>query len=129
MDLARLAHPARDERDPRSDRLQVPAGADQTEPDPVPGVAAVVAQQARRLVDIVDEDVDVAVVVEVADGAAARAVPLFEGRTRFAGRLAVAAVPLVVEQLVMLLPGSPEIVAVDLGIDMPVGEKEILPIG
>src|SRR5881628_170463 len=108
MDLLRLAQGAGHQGDAGADGAAVAAGADQAEADPVPGVAAVVAQQARGLVDVVYDDVEVAVVVQVSEGRAAGAVELLERRVVLGLDLAESPPSVVVEQLVPLLPGGPQ---------------------
>ena len=54
----------------RADRVAIRAGADELEPNPAPGGRRVVAKNRRRAVLVADHEVEVAVVVQVADGQA-----------------------------------------------------------
>ena len=58
---------AGDDLDPGPDGVAVAARPDQLEADPVIAGRGVVAEQGGRAVLVVDDDVDVAVVVEVAE--------------------------------------------------------------
>jgi hypothetical protein len=57
--------------DARAHAVAVRLGSDQEDFQPVVRIAAIIAQKLRGLSAIVDQDVQVAVVVEVADGGAA----------------------------------------------------------
>ena len=91
------------------------------------GVAAVVAQQTRGLVDVVHDDVEVAVVVQVSEGRATGAVQLLERRAALGLDLVESPLSVVVEQLVPLLPGGPQVLRVDVGEHVPIGDEDVLP--
>ena len=67
LHFAQLLPPSGLEREPRPDGGSVAAAADRANAQPVVSVAAVIAQQRRRAVEIVDKDVQVAVAVVVAE--------------------------------------------------------------
>ena len=85
------------DQDAGADRVAVAPGPPQLEPDPVVAGLRVVAQQGRRGVLVIDDDVDVAVVVDVAERRAAADVTGVEVRPGVAGRQAEA-LPLQVEE-------------------------------
>src|SRR5438445_401836 len=107
MDLSRLTEPPARDGDARADRPAIAAGPDEAEPDPVAAVAAVV--------------------VQVAEGAATCAVKLIESGARFTRRLPESSVSLVVEELVVLEKGGPEVECVDAGVDVPVRDEDVVP--
>src|ERR1035437_7331940 len=72
--LLRLHLAAVASQDARPDGAAVALYALKTDLDPVVAGRSVVAQQRRRLIDVHDQDIHVAVVVEVAKGQAAAAV-------------------------------------------------------
>src|SRR5207245_1526559 len=64
-----LARKMRDTFDARADAAAIGFRADGFDFDPVVGGAGIATQQLRKIVDGVDDDVEVAVIVEVAEGA------------------------------------------------------------
>ena len=78
-------------------------------------------------VHVDDDDLDVAVVVEIADREAARGMRRHDARPRVVGdieELLVAAVP--VEQA-LLVKRLADAACVDIRIDVPVGDEDVLP--
>jgi len=69
--LADLAPTGGLEGDAGADRERVPALLPQLEPDPVVTGALAVLEDHRHVVDVAEDEVEVPVVVEVADGEAA----------------------------------------------------------
>ncbi len=69
-------------RDPRADGAAVGFDARQLDLEPVVAAGHVVAQERRRLILIDDQDVDVAIVIEIAEGTAAAGVRGFDARVR-----------------------------------------------
>src|SRR5207245_1141665 len=69
---ALLARKMRDTFDARADAAAIGFRADGFDFDPVVGGAGIATQQLRKIVDGIDDDVEVAVIVEVAEGASAR---------------------------------------------------------
>ena len=66
----RLAAPAIAGNHGRANRAAIGIDPDQLDLEPIGLAAQIIAQQARRLVEIDDQDVYIAIVVEVAEGAA-----------------------------------------------------------
>ena len=84
-------------RDPRADRAAIGFHADQFHFQPVMIAAHIVAQQRRRLVEIDDQDVDVAVIIEIAKRAAAAGMDGGYARPRLFDQLFKFAIPQVAE--------------------------------
>src|SRR5262249_59221835 len=71
MNLVGLRHAAGGELDARADREAIALGARQFEADPMAAGHAGITQNHRAALQILDDDVHIAVVEEVADGEAA----------------------------------------------------------
>src|SRR5208337_3504510 len=71
MDFVNLSHTGCGDGDARADRSTVALGADETKQNAMVGVARFVEKQGRRSGGIEDNDVEIAVVVDVAKGGAA----------------------------------------------------------
>src|SRR5947209_2780021 len=119
--LVRLREIAGDDFNTRADAVAIAPHADGLNQDGVVRVAAVVAQQLRRAVEVADDYVNVAVVVYVAEGdATAHALLRERGAELFAdlGECAIAVV--VVHELALA-------VVYELRIDVAVGDEQINP--
>ena len=132
--VARTAHhlvdlrpPARGDLHPCPDGGAVRLGADALDQDRVLPVPAIVAQQGRRTIQVVDDDVDVAVVVEIADGAAASEIRRRHGRPRARRHVDEAAVAGVAIEQVRLPVGEVQLAPVQLRIHVTVGDEDVLP--
>ena len=104
-----------------------PVGGRGAHRDPVMAGPLPVLQQRRRVVHVVDDDVEIAVVVEIADGQAAADPRDLQAR---AGAIRHVAEPRaqVEQQLVLLAEGLAQLrVLVDVREDVAVGEEQIEP--
>src|SRR5260370_27438899 len=68
QNLIHLRSPPRGHTNSRSDGAAIGARSDALDDQPVVPVAAVIPEQRRRGIDVVDDDIDVAVIVDVAEG-------------------------------------------------------------
>src|SRR5205809_6521767 len=98
----------------------------QTYPVPGPGTS-VVPQQHGRAVEIVDHDVDVPVLVEVAKSGSARRAGLRQRLPGGCGDFLERAVPEIAIKQLPLTVITPGIGAFDLGIDVPVDHEQVQP--
>ena len=103
-------------------------GADRAAVDPlaqpVAGVAAIVAQQRRRLVVVGHDHIEVAVVVVVSHRRAAAHLPQRQAGSQLVADLRVASRTVVAEDLVLLFVGD-RIEEVDIVIEVPVGDEKV----
>src|SRR5439155_4675076 len=70
-DLVNLTTPAGKNRDPSANTVPIGLGAHGADREPMVLVSSVVAQQGKRIILIVDDDVQIAIVVKVAERYAA----------------------------------------------------------
>src|SRR5690349_3998962 len=111
----------------RPDRRSVRAGPRALDRDPVVAVPAVVAQQGRRAVEIVDEDVDVAVVVHVAERAATGDALGGDCRPRTGRHVFEPAVSQIAIERLGLAVRQVQFPVRDLRVHMSVGDEDIGP--
>src|SRR4029453_15733963 len=115
------------DRHARADPIAIAFAADQANGQPVLRIAASVLEETRGAIDVGDQRVEIAVVIVIADRqAAAGSWPHGRGAHRCC-YLGERAVPCVLEQHRRFGIGLVELVLIDLGIDMPVDEQQILP--
>ena len=117
-------------QDPSTETVAVAAPSPQAHGKPVVVRGAVIAQQQRLLIGVDDENVQIAVVIVIASGGTAANEPVLEGGAGHLRHLGEEAVAVVYEQLILLPVGGLWIEALDVFVDMPVGDKEIhIPVG
>ena len=88
---------AGDHADTRPDCAAVGLGADALHQEPVPSITAAIAEQGRQVIEIVDHDVDIAVVVNIAKSTPAADALRHDSRAcigRYVGKFAVRQIPI-----------------------------------
>src|SRR6266851_5470037 len=122
-----LAGQMRDGFDACADAAAIGFCADGFDFDPIVAGARIAAQKLGKIVDGVDDDVEIAVVVEVAEGAAARGDGRRDAGTGVVGNVVEAAVAeIFVKQLALRVAGF-GLELLDLGIDVAVAEEDVRP--
>src|SRR4051812_1210432 len=84
-------------------------------------------KEIQSVVDIVDDDVEVAVVVEISKGGAARGLDDRQGRTEFRGDIAEPSIPQVAINDLRLLVCRLRFQRIDFRVDVAVDQEEIEP--
>ena len=126
-DLVDLRSSAARDLHPGTDRGPVRSRADTLDQQPIVPASAFVAQQRRRTVQIVDDDVDVPVVVDIAERAAASEIWRGDGGSRRRGHVGEAAVPQVAVQQFRLAVGEVQLAARKLSVHVAVRDEDVLP--
>ena len=111
----------------RADRAAVGRAAREGDDQEVAPVPTVVAQQGRWAIEVVDDEVEVAVVVEIAARRAAADARCHEGRASVRRDLHEGAVAVVPVEQRPLTVGGAGVPAVELRVDMAVDDEEIEP--
>src|SRR2546425_10566760 len=123
----RLAGRMRDAAEARADGAAVGLHADQLDLQPIVLRRQIAAEKLRIIVDGVDYDVEIAVIVEIAEGAAARGDGNGDAGAGLAGDVGEAAVAeIFVEQLLLRVAGF-GLELLDLGIDVTVADENVGP--
>ena len=113
--------------DARADAAAVGLGADGPHFNPVVGEFGVATKKLREVVYRVDDNVDVAVVVEVAEGAAAACGRIGDSRTNLERNIReVAVAEVAIEQLALTVSGF-GFQLLDFGIDVAVADQNVGP--
>ena len=102
-------------------------GADEFEFDPVLLVAAVVAQQGWKVVEVEDEHIHAAVVEVIAEGRAATGETLADAGAELGGDVLEFSIAEVFVDEAWVLEAFAEVVAIDFGVDVPVELDEVGP--
>src|SRR5439155_1759819 len=124
---ALLARKMRDTFDARADAAAIGFRADGFDFDPVVGGAGIATQQLRKIVDGVDDDVEVAVIVEVAEGASARGDRRGNSGASVIGNIFEAPVAQIfVEQLALRITRF-SLELLDFGINVTVANEDVGP--
>jgi len=111
----------------RADAAAIGFCADGFDFDPVVAGARIAAEELGEIVDSVDDDVEVAVIVEVAEGAAARGHGRGDAGAGVVGNVIEAAVAeIFVEQLALRIAGF-GLELLDFGIDVAVADENVGP--
>src|SRR5438309_1314801 len=111
----------------RADAAAIGFRADGFDFDPVVGGAGIATKQLRKIVDGVDDDVEVAVIVEVAEGASARGDRRGNSVASVIGNIFEAPVAQIfVEQLALRITRS-SLELLDLGINVTVANEDVGP--
>src|SRR6266550_7426972 len=113
--------------DTSADGRSIRARPHALEHDPIVLVAALVAQQGGWPIQVVDDYVDIAIVVEVPNGAAASQILESNGWSGFRGNVLEMTVPKIAIQNPRLLVGDVEFLVHDLRVDVAIGNEEVLP--
>src|SRR5213593_2088905 len=123
----RLAGRMRDAAEARADAAAVGLHADQLDLEPIVLRRQIAAEKLGIIVDGIDYDVEVAVIVEIAEGAAARSNGNGDAGAGLAGDVGEAAVAeIFVEQLLLRVAGF-GLELLDFGIDMAVADENVRP--
>src|SRR6266850_1884537 len=117
----------RDYTDARADGAAVGFCAYALDFEPVVFGAGIIAQERRRLVHVDDGDVDVSVVVEIAEGGASAAVRLSDGGPARRADVDKTSLAEIFVQNLSLFEGDVEPASVDFGEDVAVGHEDIGP--
>src|SRR4029077_18188907 len=126
-DALRLRFFAVMDDDARADGAAVRRGTDELHLQPVVRAANVVAEEGRRLIEIHNENVYGADVIEIAEGGAAAAVFVENGRTGFVAKFLKRVVAEIAEKHARTLVREFGQLLFDLGIDAAGDDKEIGP--
>ena len=118
---------AGDYADARADGAAIGFCAYTLDFEPVIFGAAIVAQERRRLVHVDNGDVDVSIVVEIAEGGASAAVGLSHGGPACGADVDETTLAEIFVQDLSLLEGDVEPAGIDLGEDMAVGHEDVGP--
>ena len=112
-------------------RAPIPAaigfGAHGANLDPVAASGGVATKKLWKMVDAVDDDVDIAVVVEVAEGSSAGGSSVGYAGAALCGDLFELAVAEIAVEVFVLGVGRVDVGAFDLGVDMAVGHEDVEP--
>src|SRR5712675_2737222 len=116
-----------DYADARADGAAVGFCAYALDFEPVVFGAGIIAQERRRLVHVDNGDVDVSVVVKIAEGGASAAVGLSDGGPACGADVDETPLAEILVQNLSLLEGDVEPAGVDLGEDVAVGHEDVGP--
>src|SRR5882762_5542242 len=116
-----------DYTDPRADGAAVGFCAYALDFEPVVFGAAIVAEERGRLVHVDDGDVDVSVVVEIAEGGASAAVGLSDGGPARSADVDETPLAEILVQDFPLFEGDVEPAGVDFGEDVAIGHEDVGP--
>src|SRR5436309_1457682 len=125
--LVDLAAIAAGDLDAGSDCRSVRSRSDTLDQDRMMCGGAVVAQQRRRSVKIIDDDIHIAVVVEVAEGAAAPEILGADGRAGPCRHVFKPAVAEIAVDDLRLPIAEMQVAAGELRVDVTVGDEDVLP--
>src|SRR4029453_9511724 len=110
---------------PRSNPVSIAFRTDQANRHPVVALRRVVPEKSRAVVQIEDDHVDVAIVVVVAERSTATRPLQEEPAAHFGGDVAKAFAAQVSKQLLRLQVRRAQILTVDVGIHVAVGDEQI----
>src|SRR6516225_3727513 len=113
--------------DPRSHGIAVATATHQLEADKVIVRGAIVVEQQRRVAVIAHHHLQSPVIVEISEGDPAAGIRFGEAVTRNLAHLGEFAVSLVVKQRIDLLVVNFGRLLLNLGINVPVGDKKVQP--
>src|SRR4030095_16904042 len=119
--------PARVDLDPGANRTPVRARSDTLHHQPVVPVPALVAQQGGPGIQVVHDDVDVAVVVQITERASASVIFSHDSRSRLRGNVFEAALAQIAIENAALFVGDMQLAARQLSVDMAIGDENVLP--
>jgi len=122
-----FASEMRDAFEPRTDAAAIGFRADGLDFEPVVAGARIAAQELRKVVDGIDNDVEVAVVVEVAESAATRGDRSGNAGTCVVGDIIEASIAqILVKQLALRIAGF-GLELLDFGIDVAIADEDVGP--
>src|SRR3989454_10319608 len=127
FDFADLRFCSYADRKPAADAVPVAGPTYRPNPQPVVLVSTVVSQEGGCPVDIVHENIDVAVVVEIAEGCATRAILACQSPTHREAHFFETCSALIHVNEGTLCVGSANVNPVHLGVHVPIRHEEIEP--
>src|SRR6267378_811085 len=122
-----LAGEMRDAFDARADAAAIGFRADGFDLDPIVAGARIAAQQLGKIVDGVDDNVEVAVIVEIAEGAAARGDGSGDARAGVVGNIAETAVAEILVKQFALRVARLGLELLDFRVDVAIADKNVGP--
>ena len=122
-----LAAPASRDFHPCADCRAVRPRANTLDHEPVAFVTAVVTQQRRRTVQVIDDHIHIAIVVQVAECTASRQVFFAYRRPNLQRNIFEAAIAEIAVQDFGLPISDVQLPPLNLRIHMPVGNKQVFP--
>src|SRR4051812_8064496 len=125
--LVQLRAPSSGHLHPGADPGPVRFGPHALDEDRVVPGAPIIPEERRRAVQIVDEHVDIAVVVEVAEGTSPAEILRGNRRTGFRGHIAEPAVSEIAIEQPWLPVREVKLPAGDLRVDVAVGDEDVAP--